>query len=121
MTVARGEVYFVDLAPNRGREQTGVRPVVVVSNDAVNKLPLVVTVVPGTDGANVKREFPTSVRVSSVESGLPTETVFLCFQIRALDASRFPARPAGRLGMHAMNRISEALRYCLDLRSEEPT
>src|SRR4051794_40740754 len=111
----RGEIYFVDLNPVRGREQGGKRPVLVVSSDVINFVPLVVTVVPGTDGANVRRDFPHSVRVPAAESGLPSETVFLCFQIRALDPSRFPANPAGTLPDDRMDEIARALRYCLDV------
>jgi len=52
MTIQRGEIYFVNLNPIQGREQSGKRPVLVLSIDAINKLPLVVTVVIGTKGAN---------------------------------------------------------------------
>lgn len=48
----RGEIYFVTLAGSMGREQAGRRPVLVVSSDAINSLPLTVVVVPGTDAAN---------------------------------------------------------------------
>jgi hypothetical protein len=36
---------FVNLNPVQGREQAGRRPVLVLSADAINRLPLVVTVV----------------------------------------------------------------------------
>src|SRR5437660_8321700 len=98
MPIQRGDIYFVNLNPVQGREQAGQRPVLVLSIDAINRLPLVVTVVIGTKGDNVPRDYPTNVRVSRAASGLPMETVFLCFQIRSLDASRFPATPAGKLG-----------------------
>ncbi|HKI37267.1 MAG TPA: type II toxin-antitoxin system PemK/MazF family toxin [Gemmataceae bacterium] len=111
----RGEIYFVDLDPVVGREQAGVRPVVVVSIDTINQLPLVVTVVPGTNGANFRRDFPSTVRVPSNESGLPVETVFLCFQVRALDHSRFPGQPAGRLAPRRLQAIERAIRYCQGL------
>jgi len=45
MTIHRGEIYFVNLNPVKGREQAGPRPVLVLSIDAINELPLVVTVV----------------------------------------------------------------------------
>jgi len=48
--IQRGEIYFVDLNPVKGREQAGRRPVLVLSVDAINKLPLVVTVIVGTKG-----------------------------------------------------------------------
>jgi len=49
----RSDIYFVNLNPVQGREQAGQRPVLVLSIDAINDLPLVVTVVVGTKGENV--------------------------------------------------------------------
>ena len=115
MTIERGQIYFVDLDPVQGREQAGKRPVLVLSIDAINSAPLVVTVVSGTDGANLTRNYPTNVRVSPSESGLRLETVFLCFQIRSVDKGRFPANPAGQLSDEKMQEVEAAVRYCLGL------
>lgn len=115
MSLQRGDIYFVNLNPVQGREQAGQRPVLVLSIDAVNRLPLVVTVVVGTKGANISRDYPTNVRVSATESGLPMETVFLCFQLRSLDSSRFPPAPAGRVTGPVLEQIEEAVRFCLGL------
>ena len=90
MAIFRGEIYFVNLNPVVGREQGGARPVLVLSSDDINRKPLVVTVVIGTKGSNVVADFPSNVRVPAEKSGLPMETVFLGFQIRSLDKSRFP-------------------------------
>lgn len=114
MTVRRGEIYFVNLNPIKGREQSGERPVLVLSNNTINSLPLVVTVVVGTKGHNISKEYPVNVRVPSAESGLPMETVFLCFQIRSLDNSRFPKNPAGRISEKFMEKIEKTVKYCLD-------
>jgi mRNA interferase MazF len=119
--IRRGEIYFADLSPVRGRKQSGRRPVLVVSNDALNRVDLVVTVVAGTDARNVDRAFPTNVLVPSFESGLPRDTVFLCYQLRSLDPSRFsePGREAprrmGKLGPARMSEIDAALRRVLDV------
>ena len=115
MTVHRGEIYFVNLNPVKGREQAGQRPVLVLSVNAINKLPLVVTVVVGTKGENVSRDYPTNVRISPEESGLPIETVFLCFQIRSLDSKRFSEKPAGKLPDEVLKRVEIAVRHCLGL------
>lgn len=115
MTIQRGDIYFINLDPTLGREQAGQRPVLVLSIDAINRLPLVVTVVVGTKGANVTHHFPTNARVSPADSGLSIETVFLGFQLRSLDASRFPAVPAGRLNARALAQVEQAVRYCLGL------
>jgi len=115
MTIQRGEIYFVNLNPVKGREQAGHRPVLILSIDAINKLPLVVTVVVGTKGANLSREYPTNVRVSAAESGLPMETVFLCFQVRSLDPKRFPDKAAGRVAGETLRQIEDTVRYCLGM------
>ena len=41
MSIQRSEIYFVNLNPVQGREQAGERPVLVLSVDAINRLPLV--------------------------------------------------------------------------------
>lgn len=87
----------------------------ILSIDTINKLPLVVTIVVGTKGENIKRDFPTNVRVFPEESGLPLETVFLCFQIRSLDSNRFSKQPEGKLSAEKMQEIEIAVRYCLGL------
>jgi mRNA interferase MazF len=115
MAIQRGEIYLVNLNPVHGREQAGRRPVLVLSTDAINRLPLVVTIVVGTKGENVVRDYPTNVRVPPAESGLGMETVFLCFQLRSLDPSRFDGPPAGRLSGAALAKIEDAVRHCLGL------
>jgi mRNA interferase MazF len=111
--IHRGEIYFVNLDPTVGREQAGDRPVVVLSNDFINRQPLVVTVVVGTKGSNISRDYPTNVRVSPADTGLPIETVFLGFQIRSIDSSRFPPNPAGKLSGAALARLEQAVRKVL--------
>lgn len=119
--ISRGQIYFVNLEPTRGREQAGRRPVLVVSADAINRQPLVVAVVVGTKSSNVPRDYPTNVRVTARETGLPEDTLFLCFQLRSLDPSRFQEpktrQPslAGFMPPSRMREVDEALRLVLRL------
>lgn len=119
--ISRGQIYIVNLSPVHGREQAGRRPVLVVSADAINRQPLVVTVVVGTDAKNVPRAYPTNVRVTAKESGLPMDTAFLCFRIRSLDPARFfdpkTHRPnlAGTLPPARLVEVEAALRLVLTL------
>lgn len=73
------------------------------------------TVVVGTKGENIQRDYPTNVRVFPHESGLPLQTVFLCFQIRSLDKNRFSSQPSGKLSEEKMQEVEIAVRYCLGL------
>ena len=119
--ISRGDVYFVNLDPTKGQEQAGYRPVLVVSADAINRQPLVVTVVVGTYAKNVPHDYPTNVRVTARETGLPRDTVFLCFQVRSLDPSRFfdpkTKHPylAGTLPPQRMEEVDAALRLVFGL------
>ena len=119
--IKRGEIYFANLDPATGRERAGQRPVLVVSSDAINRQPLVVTIVPGTDAAHIPRDYPTNVRVTAQETGLPKDTVFLCFQLRSLDHARLagsgsqPSRAAGLMPRSRMEEIDQALELVLKL------
>jgi len=113
--IRRGQIHFAALDPVRGREQAGRRPVLVVSSDAINRLPLVVTVVVGTDAANIARNYPVNVRVTAAESGLPRDTVFLCFQVRSLDPARLVTPEVGRMPALRMAEVDTALRRVLEL------
>jgi mRNA interferase MazF len=62
VTIKRGEIYFVNLNPVQGREQSRQRPVLVISTDMINQLPLVVTIIVGTKGENIQRDYPPNVR-----------------------------------------------------------
>ncbi len=112
--------YFASLDPAAGREQSGYRPVLVVSSDAINRQPLVVAVVAGTDAANVTRDYPINVRVTAQETGLPKDTVFLCFQLRSLDQARLAnpvarsPRAAGNMPPARMAEVDHALKLVLN-------
>lgn len=119
--IKRGEIYWVNLNPVHGKEQAGKRPVLVVSSDAINSQPLVITVVVGTDAKNVLRDYPINVRANAKETGLPMDTVFLCFQIRSLDQGRFTNPVTGILNLAGvmpstkMAQIDLALALALNL------
>ena len=119
--VSRGEIYFVDLDPTKGREQAGRQPVLVVSHDAINRQPLVITIVVGTNSDHVLRDYPTNVRLKSKDTGLKIDTVFLCFQIRSLDRKRLfnpktgVPELAGKVPPEKMHLVDQALRQALAL------
>jgi mRNA-degrading endonuclease toxin of MazEF toxin-antitoxin module len=83
--VDRGDIYRVDLNPIQGREQAGQRYVLVVSPRPFNVLGTPI-VCPITQGGNFARE--QGFAVSLMGTGLTTQGVVLCHQLRALDAAR---------------------------------
>ena len=79
----RGDIYLVSLDPTAGREQRGVRPVLIVSPaefNAATKLPVVL---PITNGGEFARRIGFAVALS----GMKTTGVVRCDQPRVLDLS----------------------------------
>ena len=117
MPILRGEVYFVEVGPTRGTElDLKRRPVAVISINDINVKPLVVVAVPGKTHRPGRKVFRNEVRIEpSATNGLQRPTLFQCFQIKALDHSRFDRGPAGMLSAEELSRIEEGVRLCLGL------
>jgi mRNA-degrading endonuclease toxin of MazEF toxin-antitoxin module len=100
MAIARGEIYFVNLSPVQGREQAGTRPVLVLSIDAINHLPLVVTVVVGYQGREpcprLPHECPRTARGERLTHGNRV-LVFPAPFARSHALPGFAVRPTHRL------------------------
>lgn len=110
----RGDVYDARLSPTEGSEQAGIRPVVIVSRDAINRNSPVVVVVPLTEAANVKHSYPNNVFIAAGEGGLSLDSVALGGQVRAMAVSRL-LRRRGVLERETMQTLDRALRITLDL------
>jgi mRNA interferase MazF len=111
-TVRRGEVWLADLGTTtRGREQSGERPVLIVSADPINQGPadLVVAVPFTTRGRGV----PTHIEVHPPDGGLREVSFAMCEQIRSLAAARLGARPLGRVPPAVLRAVEESLRFLL--------
>lgn len=106
----RGDVCWADLSPRSGAEQTGRRPVVVVSHDAFNEVSgwRSVIVVPLTTSERQGLRGPTVARVSPSTSGLPKLSFALCHQITTLDRGKLNP-PSGRLGPLEMRSIEQGI------------
>ena len=79
----RGQIWFVDLDPTIGHEQRGVRPVMIVSPAAFNRVTGVPVTVPITTGGDFART--RGFAVSLTGTGLRTTGVVRCDQPRAID------------------------------------
>ena len=110
--VFRGDVFLADLNPVAGSEAGGVRPVVVIQNDAGNRFgPTVVAAV--TSRTN-KKDLPTHVAVKTPTGGLLADSVILLEQMRTLDKSRL-RQYIGHVDEDTMARIEEAAKTSLGI------
>jgi len=114
----RGEVWLASFDPVVGSEATKLRPCVIVSADAGNRVVErlgrgVVTVVPLTTNTARVHEFQTLIEPDP-SNGLPVDSKAQAEQVRALDHSRF-ARRLGRLSAEQVAALDEALLVHLTL------
>jgi mRNA interferase MazF len=113
--VRRGEVYWAELAPRSGAEQSGRRPVIVVSHDGFNDVPTwrsVIVIPVSTSEAQAGRG-PTAVPLAGA-GGLRGSSVALCHQVTTLDRAKLRER-VGTLSGEILGDVEDGLRAALDL------
>ncbi len=112
--IRRGDIYFADLNPVVGSEQGGLRPCLVIQNEAGNRHSPTVIVAALTCRTS-KAPLPTHVFVSE-GSGLCRQSVVLTEQIRTID--RFRLRECvGKLDSKQMSVVDRALAVSVGLKS----
>jgi len=84
-----GDVWNVSLPLSGGREQSGVRPAILIQDDAYAQATPLALIIPMTSQLAALR-FPGTVRIEpSTTNGLTASSIAMVFQMRALDRSRF--------------------------------
>ncbi|MEE3719278.1 type II toxin-antitoxin system PemK/MazF family toxin [Tumidithrix elongata RA019] len=110
----RGEIWLVQLNPIVGNEIGKIRPVVIVSNDAIGILPLKV-IVPITDWKDRYTVYPWMVKLEPTkDNGLIKVSTADTFQVRSLSQERF-VRKLGQLENQLIQDIRGALAVVLDI------
>lgn len=112
----RGEIYWADLVPRSGPEQSGRRPVVLMSHDGFNMIPAwrSAIVVPITTSSSQAKPGPTVVELPGGIAGLPKTSFAVCHQVTTLDRSKL-TRKVGSLSSEILREVEEGLRAALDL------
>jgi len=109
----RGDIYFAELSPTRGLEIAKRRPVIIVSNDANNRVANTVTVVPVA--STVCKVYPFDVFLPASDCGLPKDSKAQAQQVRTLSKERLTGTRAGKLIKPKLEMLDQALRLHLAL------
>ena len=111
-TPRRGEIWMVDFDPGVGAEIRKLRPAVVVSVDAVGRLPLRL-VVPVTDWKDSYADYPWFVELPALPTnGLKKDSGADAFQTKSISESRF-VRRLGMVTSAQLLEIAEAIALCV--------
>ena len=103
---------MADLELTRGREQAGVRPVLVVSMNPFNSGPAgLVVMVPST---TTERRVSWHVRVDPPEGGLRERSFLMCENLRSIAKKRLMRR-WGAVSGGTMAAVEDRLRILLEL------
>lgn len=97
----RGDIYLVSLNPTEGHEQSGNRPVLVVSPAEFNKATRLPIICPITSGGYFARRVGFAVPIS----GIKTTGFVRCDQPRVLDLLARNARKIDTLPVEIMEEI----------------
>src|SRR5438309_384901 len=112
----RGEIWLADLGTGRGHEQSGQRPVLVVSDDAFNAgLAGLVMTVPLTSKAGKLKGIPAHIRAAPPVGGVKTLSVILCDQLRTISKDRLGKAPWGTASAATLAEVEKVLRVLLGL------
>jgi mRNA interferase MazF len=112
----RGEVYWADLVPRSGSEQTGRRPVIVMSHDGFNEAPgwRSIIVVPMSTSSSQGRRGPTVVELPGGSAGLAKASFAVCHQVTTLDRAKL-TKKAGDLPARWLRDVENAIKAAMDL------
>ena len=109
----KGEVWFVDIPGIQGREQQGVRPVIILADLEAN----IVMIIPCTTKKTSLR-FPNVIEMTpSKGNGLKEKSFLLVFQLRAIDKKRL-IKKVGTIDNKLMSTIEKMIINMLKLTHE---
>ena len=112
----RGEIWEAELRPRSCSEQSGRRPVVVISSDGFNEVAAwrSVVVIPCSTSDKQRARGPTAVPLRKGAGGLRKGSVAVCHQITTLDREKLVTR-WGALGAEDLAAVEAGLIAALDL------
>lgn len=103
--ILRGDVVWADLDPTKGQEQSGKRPVLILSHDVFNERSGTVIAVALTSQPQ-KAGFPLTVELE--DPWLPKKSWVKVSQVRTLSTQRLSTK-LGRVSHEVVNEIVDGL------------
>jgi mRNA interferase MazF len=108
-------IFWADLNPSQGSEQAGKRPVLVVSEEVVNRATPIVAVICLTSLKPGRSIYPTEHLLKPEESGLKETSIAMAHQIRTISKARLGEKCGSIYNDETREMIRNIIRIYLDL------
>ena len=106
-------IYWANVDPIKGSEQSGTRPVLVISEDAVNEYLPVVTVICLASLKKGRKIYPIETIFQPEESQLQSPSIAMAHQMRTISKNRLQG-PCGFINKEAVReRVRNIIRVYL--------
>ncbi len=115
MNILKWNIYRANLDPIVGSEQGKSRPVLVISENAINDVLNTVNVLPITTRKHERIVYPNESLLEKGLFGLPNESIVLCHQIGTLDKQRLTIKYGEIADSNKQLDIIEALCFQLGI------
>ncbi len=113
MNIRRGDIFYADLRPVIGREQGGIRPVLIIQNDVGNRHSPTVICAAITSKMN-KAKLPTHIEIDASSYDIVRDSVILLEQLRTIDKQRLKDKVC-HLDERILSQVNRALKISLEL------
>lgn len=108
-------IYWAELNPTKGSEQSGTRPVLVISSNDVNDALPIITIMSITSLKKGRKVYPIEVLLEAEDTGLSRDSIAMAHQIRAVSKERLGNR-CGAIESETLKKsIRDAIRIYFEL------
>jgi mRNA interferase MazF len=108
-------IFWANLDPAKGSEQSGRRPVLIISAEEANSMLPVVTILAITSLKDGRRIYPVEVFLPSGETGLNKDSIAMSHQIRTISKDRLEEKAGDITSEVIKNQIRDSIKLYLDL------
>lgn len=115
MIINRWAIFRANLDPVIGSEQGKSRPVLIISDNRINRLLNIINVLPITTRKPGRTIYPNEVLLPGGQFGLPNDSIILCHQIRTLDKKRLSLKYGNISDLQLKEDILDALCFQLGI------
>ena len=105
----QGDIIYLTLNPQSGHEQSGRRPVLVISRYSFNKMTKLAVVCPIT---NTERNVPTHIKIENAEK---TTGYIMCEQVKSLDLKTRKPQYKDKVDNDTLYEVTDVIKGFIDL------